>query len=59
MAQVIWFFDEPTILACGNCDKVATHFTEGRCYDCGREMIEFTADALEYHEAIDHPENKG
>ena len=38
--QIIWFFDEPTIIACENCEKTF-YYNVKHCPDCGKKTTEF------------------
>jgi uncharacterized OB-fold protein len=39
-SQIIWHFDQPTIMACENCE-ITFHYTVERCPHCGEEPTEF------------------
>ena len=45
--QIIWFFDEPTIIACPTCEKTF-HSTDNKCNECGGDLLNFTATVEEY-----------
>ena len=38
--QIIWFFEEPTIIVCEKCEKTF-HFQAEKCDICGGKLSEY------------------
>ena len=38
--QIVWFFDEPTIIACEDCERTFYHNVT-TCPACGKKTTEF------------------
>lgn len=51
--QIIWFFEEPTIIVCPVCE-ITFHASrsEKNCPHCGTTLVNFTCDPIEFTQAV-------
>ncbi len=38
--QIVWFFDQPTVIVCKECERTF-HYQDKSCPECGGELTEF------------------